>query len=57
MAGTSGNVFTRAVAVTPSARRLPALMCGSDDGMASNMTWTSPAISAVSAAGVLRYAT
>ena len=43
--------------VTPSARSLPSLTCDIDEGSASNMTCTSPVISAVSAAGMPRYGT
>ena len=43
--------------VTPSARSLPARMCGSEGGMLSNMTWTWPLSMSVNAGAEPRYGT
>src|SRR5262245_18272712 len=55
--GTSGKAGERCAVVTPSGRSLPAWMCGSDDGMLSNMTCTVPLIMSVSAGAEPRYGT
>src|SRR5262249_57437498 len=40
LVGPSGIAAARWPAVTPSARRVPALMCSTEPGRLSNMTWT-----------------
>ncbi|CFN62426.1 Uncharacterised protein [Bordetella pertussis] len=47
--GSSGTSAERCGPVTARARRLPALTCGSDEGMLSNISWTWPPIRSVSA--------
>src|SRR5215813_2384759 len=55
MTGTSGSASERVAVVTASARSLPALMCGVDDGVTSNITCAWPARRSVSAGVVPRY--
>src|SRR6516225_7790371 len=55
MTGTSGSTAARVAVVTASARSLPALMCGVDDGVTSNITCAWPARRSVSAGVVPRY--
>src|SRR5215472_16345449 len=57
MTGTSGSTSARVAVVTASARSLPALMCGVDDGVTSNITCAWPARRSVSAGVVPRYGT
>jgi tripartite-type tricarboxylate transporter receptor subunit TctC len=47
--GTPGNTSSGCGVVTPSGRSLPALICGSDDGVTSNITCTCPAIRSTNA--------
>src|SRR6266446_8269696 len=57
MTGVSGSTSERAAVVTASARSLPALMCGVDEGVTSNITCAWPATRSVSAGVVPRYGT
>src|SRR5262249_38828039 len=55
--GRSGSTSRRVVVLTASGRSLPDLMCGTDDGVTSNITCTCPASRSVSAGVEPRYGT